>query len=183
MKGGWSGGGGGAAGRPGTRRAGPAPDFEPAGELVRRLLGRGGAPAQRRVAQIWAEAVGEENARNARPRSLRGGRLVVTTSSPIWAHALQMMAAEIVARLNRLLGEELVREAVFRTAGWEALDDGGVGKGGSAAAAPGPPGTARRRLTEEEEAAVAAVRAQACDETLGERIAAAMRAALETRPR
>ena len=56
---------------------GSPPDFAPAGEGVRRLLGRTGAPSsQRRVAQVWAAAVGPENARNSRPVTLKGDRLI-----------------------------------------------------------------------------------------------------------
>ncbi|MCZ7664125.1 MAG: DUF721 domain-containing protein [Thermoleophilia bacterium] len=167
---------------------GSPPDFAPAGEVVRRLLGRTGAPSsQRRVAQVWAAAVGPENARNSRPVTLKGGRLICAASSAAWAHSLQMMAGEIAERVNVLLREELVREAVFRVAGWEAgfqpPREEAAAAAGSARGAQSAAGAQRRALTAEEEAAIEAVRTQACDQVLGERIAAAMRADLETRPR
>lgn len=74
----------------------------------------------RRLAMVWAEAVGPEIADNARPRQLRNGRLVVSTSSSAWAQSLQFMAEDIRGRLNEMLGEEAVRTMFFRHAGWEA---------------------------------------------------------------
>ena len=71
------------------------------------------------VAEVWAEVVGEEIAANTQPLQLRQGRLVVATSSPVWGQTLQLMSEQIQERLNRSLGEDAVREMVFRHAGWE----------------------------------------------------------------
>lgn len=141
--------------------------------------------------------MGLEVARNTQPRSLRGGRLTVATSSSVWAQTLQLLSGQIVARVNTALGEALLREAVFRPAGW----DPGGGAGGpramsgewqlpetgaeeaGASGATGRRGTLPgRRLTAEEEGAIDAVRQLACDEALGQRIAGAMRAALRHSP-
>lgn len=183
-------------------------DLERLGSLVPGALGKG-MPAERRVAVVWPEVVGPEVARNAQPRTLRAGRLVVATSSSVWAQTLQHMAGEIVPRLNEALavgsegavdGEKpadalMIREAVFRPAGWDPgaaagaapalgappgdLDRGSVGWG---AKGPGPRRPDGRRLTAEEESAVEAVRREACDADLGERISRAMRASLERTP-
>src|SRR5690606_28837772 len=74
--------------------------------------------AEARVAEVWRACLGEEIAANARPVSLRSGRLVVATSSPAWAHALQLMEPGIVARLNDALQGRPLGQAVFRAAGW-----------------------------------------------------------------
>lgn len=177
-------------------------DLERLGSLLPSALGKG-MPAERRVAAVWPEVVGPEVARNAQPRTLRGGRLVVATSSSVWAQTLQHMAGEIVPRLNEALavgseeptGVVHIREAVFRPAGWDP--------GGGAGAAPaldaalidvdrdsdgwgtkglGPRRPEGRRLTAEEESAVEAVRRWAFDADLGERISRAMRASLERTP-
>ncbi len=71
------------------------------------------------VAEVWAKAVGAEIAANTQPLQLRQGRLVVATSSPVWGQTLQLMSEQIQERLNRSLGEDAVREMVFRHAGWE----------------------------------------------------------------
>ncbi len=92
-----------AAARPAP---GPAPDAR-ASDLNRQL------------AAVWAEVLGVEVAGNARPVQLRGGRLVVTTSSSAWAQTLQLMSEIVRARLNERLGGEVVDRVVFRHAGWE----------------------------------------------------------------
>jgi len=177
-------------------------DLERVGPLLAVALGRG-MPTERRLAEAWPGVVGPEVARNAQPRTLRAGRLVVATSSSVWAQTLQHMAGEILPRLNEALAVGLdgqaeavvVREAVFRPAGWDP--GGGAGSpraldspsdGGNCGVEGWSPGETRlracrrRRLTAAEEAAIEAVRCQAGDPELGERISRAMRASLERAP-
>lgn len=91
------------------------------------------ADLTQRLAAVWAEVVGDEVAQNARPAQLRGGRLVVTTSSSAWAQTLQLMSEMVIARLNERLGTKAVEKAVFRHAGWEDFPQATAG---------GPPGGA-----------------------------------------
>jgi predicted nucleic acid-binding Zn ribbon protein len=56
------------------------------------------------VQRVWQEAVGELVAAQAEPTGERGGVLVVTCSSAVWAQELDLMAPALVARLNGLLG-------------------------------------------------------------------------------
>lgn len=173
-------------------------DLERVGGLVEGAMGRR-MPLERRIAWEWPKVVGEEIARNAQPRSLRRGRLVVATSSSVWAQTLQLMEDQVKRGLNRALAVSAVEEVVFRPAGW----DPGAGAGGPRAlGAPGAredlarqveatDGTGEaaqgrsppRRLTADEERAVDEVRRLACDEVLGEQIARAMRAYLERQSR
>lgn len=174
-------------------------DLERVGSLLPAVLGRG-MSAERRLADAWPHVVGPEVARNAQPRSLRAGRLVVATSSSVWAQTLQHMVGEILPRLNEALAAEfngqteavVIREAVFRPAGWDpgggagsprALDSppdgGGLGAEGWSREESRPGSPVRRPLTAAEEAAIEAVRCQAGDPELGERISRAMRASLE----
>lgn len=174
-------------------------DFERVGSLLPAVLGRG-MPAERRLAAVWPDVVGPEVARNARPRTLRAGRLVVATSSSVWAQTLQHMAGEILPRLNEALAVGLegqteavvIREAIFRPAGWDpgggagspvALDtgpgDGDLGGDGWPREEARSGSRTRRRLTAADEAAVEAVRCQAGDPELGRLISRAMRASLE----
>jgi hypothetical protein len=86
------------------------------------------ADLNRRLAAVWADAVGAEVAGNARPVQLRDGRLVVTTSSSAWAQTLQLMSEMVIARLNERLGVGAVEKAVFRHAGWEDFSPSAGGK-------------------------------------------------------
>ncbi|GAB4248094.1 MAG: hypothetical protein Kow00129_08780 [Thermoleophilia bacterium] len=156
-------------------------------ERLGSLLDEAGLEVPRDVAQLqeaWLAATGEEISRNACPRSFKRGRLVVATSSSVWAQTLQLMSGQIRERLNGRLREAPVREIVFRPAGW----DPGGGLGGPRPLG-GPPGLeghgeskhhrpAERELSREEEAAVERVMATACDPELGRRIAEAMKASL-----
>jgi len=174
-------------------------DFERVGSLLPGVLGRG-MPAERRLATVWPDVVGPEVTRNAQPRTLRAGRLIVATSSSVWAQTLQHMAGEILPRLNEALAAGfdgqveavVIRELVFRPAGWDPgggagspleLDsapgggDGGAGGWSREDARPGS--RPLRRLTAAEEDSIEAVRCQAGDPVLGHLISRAMRASLE----
>lgn len=174
-------------------------DFERVGSLLPGVLGRG-MPAERRLATVWPDVVGPEVARNAQPRTLRAGRLIVATSSSVWAQTLQHMAGEILPRLNEALAAGLdgqteavvIREAIFRPAGWDpgggagspleldSTSDGGeVGADGWSREDARSGLRPRRRLTADEEDSIEAVRSQAGDPELGRQISRAMRASLE----
>jgi hypothetical protein len=174
-------------------------DFERLGALLPSVLGRG-MPAERRLVTVWPEVVGVEVARNAQPRTLRGGRLVVATSSSVWAQTLQHMAGEILPRLNEVLATGLdgqteavvIGELIFRPAGWDpgggpegprALDGGPDGGGfevdGPSRKRDRSVSRTRRRLTAAEEEAIETVRCQTGDPELCRLISQAMRASLE----
>ena len=55
------------------------------------------------VQRVWPHAVGELVAAQAEPTGERDGVLVVTCSSAVWAQELDLMAPDLVARLNGLL--------------------------------------------------------------------------------
>ncbi|MGI5940546.1 MAG: DUF721 domain-containing protein [Thermoleophilia bacterium] len=76
------------------------------------------ADTSRRIADMWADAVGDEIAANAHPVQLRGGRLVIAASSSAWAQTLQLMNEDIRARLNERLGSEAISTIFCRHAGW-----------------------------------------------------------------
>lgn len=52
------------------------------------------------VQRVWVEAVGEAIAAEARPERERSGILTVVCSASVWAHELDLMAPDILARLN-----------------------------------------------------------------------------------
>ena len=57
----------------------------------------------------WEAIVGREVARHAKPESFADGRLVVRTDSTAWATQMKLLAADVVRRLNDVLGDETVR--------------------------------------------------------------------------
>ncbi len=68
-----------------------------------------------RVQEVWAKATGPAVAEAARPTSERGGVLTVTCSAAVWAQELTMMGDELIASLNKALGDELLRGLRCRT--------------------------------------------------------------------
>ena len=66
----------------------------------------GAAPAGTlsRVQAAWREAVGPVVAAEAEPVAERGGVVTVACSSAVWAHELQLLEADLAARLNAALG-------------------------------------------------------------------------------
>jgi predicted nucleic acid-binding Zn ribbon protein len=52
------------------------------------------------VQRVWTDAVGDVIAAEARPERERSGILTVVCSASVWAHELDLMAPQILARLN-----------------------------------------------------------------------------------
>lgn len=67
------------------------------------------------VQAVWERAAGPAVAAAARPTAERGGLLTVTCSAATWAQELDLMAAQVITRLNAELGREAVRELRCRT--------------------------------------------------------------------
>jgi predicted nucleic acid-binding Zn ribbon protein len=68
-----------------------------------------------RVQGVWERAAGEGIAAAARPSAERGGVLTVTCAAAVWAQELDLMAGELIARLNDALGEAAITELRCRT--------------------------------------------------------------------
>lgn len=57
------------------------------------------------VQRAWSGVVGEAIAGQATPTGERGGVVTVACAASVWAQELDLMAPQIIARLNRVLGE------------------------------------------------------------------------------
>jgi hypothetical protein len=66
------------------------------------------------VKLAWARAAGAGLRRQAIPFRLAGGTFIVSVADAIWQKQLQSMSAELIFRLNNLLGRRTVEELVFR---------------------------------------------------------------------
>lgn len=80
------------------RRSAPRPLASALRDLTRRL-----EPASRlaRVQGVWSEVVGESIAAHCAPVAERDGVLRVGCDESVWASELDLMAPEILARLER----------------------------------------------------------------------------------
>ncbi len=68
-----------------------------------------------RVQEIWDRAAGSAIAASARPTAERDGVLTVTCAAAVWAQELDLMAAQLIPRINDALGAEAIRELRCRT--------------------------------------------------------------------
>lgn len=56
----------------------------------------------------WEAIVGHEVGQHVRPESFADGRLAVRTDSTAWATQMKLLAADVVRRLNEVLGDDTV---------------------------------------------------------------------------
>ena len=87
-------------------------------DVLDQVLAGLGAPTVAAVVVVherWAEIVGAELEDHARPVSIEDGRLRVEVDGPAWASHLRWSEAEILARLDRLVGPGTVTSVATRT--------------------------------------------------------------------
>ncbi|HTD07750.1 MAG TPA: DUF721 domain-containing protein [Solirubrobacteraceae bacterium] len=68
-----------------------------------------------RVQEIWEHAAGPAIAASARPTSEHDGVLTVICEAAVWAQELDMMADDLIARLNSALEAPSIRALRCRT--------------------------------------------------------------------
>jgi predicted nucleic acid-binding Zn ribbon protein len=70
-------------------------------------LGRRAAPPTllARVQAVWPEAVGAAIAFEAQPVSERAGTVTIACRSATWASELELLSPDVLAKLNRALGD------------------------------------------------------------------------------
>jgi len=62
----------------------------------------------------WSRAAGDGLRRHAIPFRLYRKTLVVSVADPIWQRQMNSMSAELISRINRLLGREVIDTIEFR---------------------------------------------------------------------
>ena len=61
----------------------------------------------------WGRVVGEQVARVTEARSIKQGVLVVRVGNGPWRNELQLLKADIIRKVNKALGEEIVKDIHF----------------------------------------------------------------------
>ena len=85
--------------------------------LLPKLLNATGAnPEMAEIAAklAWTRAAGDGLRRHAIPFRLFRKTLVVSVADAIWQRQMQSMSGELVSRINKLLGREVVEDIEFR---------------------------------------------------------------------
>ena len=101
----------------GMKRRKNVKEFTQIGNVISNVLQSYRHEADEGLAQIWNlwdRAVGENIAKNARPEAFKGKLLLVNVTSSAWAHELQFLKSDIIAKVNEVLGKALVEEIKFK---------------------------------------------------------------------
>jgi predicted nucleic acid-binding Zn ribbon protein len=61
------------------------------------------------VQRVWSATVGPSIAAQAQPTADRGGVVTISCAASVWAQELDLMAPQIIQRLNAALGERSVQ--------------------------------------------------------------------------
>ncbi len=81
---------------------------------VLKELGLAGKVRQYGAVDRWSEIVGERIARVTKAESIRDGKLLVRVSAPAWRNELTFLKRELIAKINAALGQEVVKEIIFK---------------------------------------------------------------------
>ena len=69
---------------------------------------------QAAIWERWPELAGERLSAHGQPHSITDNRLVIHAESPVWLHKFAFYKWDIVKRVNRMAGRELISD-VFVT--------------------------------------------------------------------
>ena len=68
------------------------------------------ADRQNKALFVWENVVGKTVAKNCSAEEVNRGTIVVKASTPVWRNELALKKKEIVEKLNKKLGEELIND-------------------------------------------------------------------------
>jgi predicted nucleic acid-binding Zn ribbon protein len=91
--------------------------FEHIGRVLQNILEDQGVASNTRLSRIWevwADAVGSHIAANAVPAAIKGKLLIVNAESSAWIQQLHFLKQEMIVKINRTLGEDLVIDIKFK---------------------------------------------------------------------
>lgn len=67
-----------------------------------------------RARDVWKEAVGEIINENTILQNIEKDRLIIVVSDDNWRQELSLRKEEIISKINELIGEEAIKEIIFR---------------------------------------------------------------------
>ena len=68
---------------------------------------------EQRLLEFWQKAVGPQISVQTRPDRLKRNTLFVKVSSSVWMQQLHILKQEIIEKINKLLGKELIKDIHF----------------------------------------------------------------------
>lgn len=100
-----------------TRDGSGGPEPTPLSGVLDAVMAGLGGPSVEAIVVVherWDEVVGPEVAPHAKPLGIHGGTLQIGVESPGWASHLRWSEAEILARLDHLIGADQVTAVAVR---------------------------------------------------------------------
>lgn len=98
------------------RRRTQAKKLQHLGDILQLAMKRRGIALNlesQRIARAWDNAVGARIAAQTRPDQIRRDVLFVRVSSSVWMQQLHFLKREIIEKVNRTLGEEVIGNLYF----------------------------------------------------------------------
>lgn len=77
---------------------------------------------QARIWERWPELAGQHLAPHGQPRGVRDRLLIVEVESSVWMHKFAYRKWDLIGRINRMAGEELVSDVYFVLANEPSAD-------------------------------------------------------------
>ena len=68
---------------------------------------------QAKIWENWEQLAGKHLAPHCRPHSIKEGQLRIVVESPVWMHKLSYLKWDLLLRINRMAGKELVSDVFF----------------------------------------------------------------------
>lgn len=62
----------------------------------------------------WAEVVGEQICAVTQPVRIEGETLIVHVTSSVWRNELVFLKRELIAKVNKAVGQDIIKEIIFR---------------------------------------------------------------------
>jgi predicted nucleic acid-binding Zn ribbon protein len=95
----------------------PSKEFVPIGAAIEKALRGYRQPGDAeliRLWDLWKEAVGEAIYENTRPAAFKGRLLIVHVSSSAWFQQLQFLKKDMIRKINKTLGKDLISDIKFK---------------------------------------------------------------------
>ena len=69
--------------------------------------------SQNKALLVWDDVVGARVSENTTPEKVEAGTLYIKASNPTWRQELMFKKEEILKKLNKKLGEKIIKEIKF----------------------------------------------------------------------
>ena len=82
-------------------------------DAMLKKFGIDNAVAQNNAMNLWNEIVGDKVAKNTQPDKVEHGIITVKVSSPTWRQELYFQKKEILLKINKTIGKNVIRDIRF----------------------------------------------------------------------